>query len=193
MFLLQHQERFHSTVEMTRLNRIFGLAAIVLATLASASARAATWKTNVNYGASTPMDLYVPDGVVASPAVVISLHFCGGTAANAHSWFQSYADQYKFLIIAPKSAGSCFDAGLGRSGERANIVKMVEYVVAQNNADPKKVFAAGPSSGACMTQALLASYPDVFAGGSSLATLFETTRSVCPLPTPRRSLAPTRP
>ena len=38
-----------------------------------------------------------------------------------------------------------------------------------NNADPKKVYAAGPSSGACMTQALLASYPDVFAGGSSLA------------------------
>jgi len=36
-------------------------------------------------------------------------------------------------------------------------------VIAQNNADPKKVFAAGPSSGACMTQALLASYPDVFA------------------------------
>ena len=75
----------------------------------------------------------------------------------------------KFLIIAPKSAGSRFDAGLGRTGERANIVKMVEYVVAQNGANPKKVFAAGPSSGACMAQALLASYPDVFAGGSSLA------------------------
>ena len=100
---------------------------------------------------------------------MVSLHYCGGNAGNAHSWFQSYADTNKFLIIAPKSAGSCFDAGLGRSGERANIVKMVEYVVAQNNADPKKVFAAGPSSGACMAQALLASYPDVFAGGSSLA------------------------
>ena len=115
------------------------------------------------------MDLYVPDGVAASPAIVVSLHYCGGTAANAHSWFQSYADHDKFIIIAPKSAGSCFDAGLGRTGERANIVKMVQYVMTMNNADPKKVFAAGPSSGACMTHALLASYPDVFAGGSSLA------------------------
>ena len=115
------------------------------------------------------MDLYVPDRVAASPAVVVSLHYCGGSAANAHGWFQSYADTNGFLIIAPKSAGSCFDAGLGRSGERANIVKMVQYVVTMNNADPKKVFAAGPSSGACMTHALLASYPDVFAGGSSLA------------------------
>ena len=153
---------------MTR-KRLFELAAVCLGLLVVGPARAATWRTNVNYGATTPMDLYVPDGVVASPAVVVSLHYCGGNAGNAHSWFQSYADTNKFLIIAPKSAGSCFDAGLGRSGERANIVKMVEYVIAQNGADPKKVFAAGPSSGACMTQALLASYPDVFAGGSSLA------------------------
>src|SRR6185503_12451391 len=56
-----------------------------------------------------------------------------------------------------------------RSGERANIVKMVDYVAMNNNADRKKVYAAGPSSGACMAQALAASYPDVFAGGSSLA------------------------
>ena len=153
---------------MTR-KRLFELAAVCLGLLVVGPARAATWRTNVNYGATTPMDLYVPDGVVASPAVVVSLHYCGGNAGNAHSWFQSYADTNKFLIIAPKSAGSCFDAGLGRTGERANIVKMVEYVIAQNGANPKKVFAAGPSSGACMTQALLASYPDVFAGGSSLA------------------------
>jgi len=153
---------------MTR-KRLFEIAAICLGLLVVRPARAATWRTNVNYGATTPMDLYVPDGVVASPAVVVSLHYCGGNAGNAHSWFQTYADTNRFLIIAPKSAGSCFDAGLGRTGERANIVKMVEYVVAQNGANPKKVFAAGPSSGACMTQALLASYPDVFAGGSSLA------------------------
>jgi poly(hydroxyalkanoate) depolymerase family esterase len=156
----------------SNLKRGLGFAAMAVAgllTLAS-PARAASWKTGVNYGTSgIAMDLYVPDGVGASPAVVVSLHYCGGTAANAHGWFQSYADQYKFIIIAPKSAGSCFDAGLGRSGERANIAAMVQYVITQNHADPKKVYASGPSSGACMTQALLASYPDVFAGGSSLA------------------------
>jgi poly(3-hydroxybutyrate) depolymerase len=153
---------------MTR-KRLFELATVCLGLLLVGSAQAATWRTNVNYGASTPMDLYVPDRPAAAPAIVVSLHYCGGNAGNAHGWFQSYADQYGFIIIAPKSAGSCFDAGLGRSGERANIVRMVEYVVTMNGADPKKVFAAGPSSGACMAQALIASYPDVFAGGSSLA------------------------
>ena len=150
------------------------LVALAAVLVAASPARAASWKTNVNYGATTPMDLYVPDGVTGSPAVVVSLHYCGGSAANAHGWFQSYADTNKFLIIAPKSAGSCFDAGLGRSGERANIVKMVDYVAMNNNADRKKVYAAGPSSGACMAQALAASYPDVFAGASSLAAAYKS-------------------
>jgi MYXO-CTERM domain-containing protein len=46
---------------------------------------------------------------------------------------------------------------------------MVQYAIKQTNAAPTKVFAAGASSGACMTQTLLASYPEVFAAGSSLA------------------------
>jgi poly(hydroxyalkanoate) depolymerase family esterase len=164
-----HQDRRRPSAPR-HLKRLLAFAALAIAMLAACSARAASWKTSVNYGTSgIAMDLYVPDGITGSPAIVVSLHYCGGTASNAHGWFQSYADQYKFIIIAPKSAGSCFDAGLGRTGERANIAAMVKYVVTNNNADPKKVYASGPSSGACMTQALLASYPDVFAGGSSLA------------------------
>jgi poly(hydroxyalkanoate) depolymerase family esterase len=134
-----------------------------------APSQAATWKTNVSYGANTIMDLYVPDKVAASPAIVVALHYCSGNAGSAHSWFQSIADTRGFIIIAPGAGGNCFDAGLGRSGERANIVKMVQYVQTMYNADPKRVFSVGASSGACMTQALLASYPDVFAAGSSLA------------------------
>src|SRR4029079_7222417 len=144
---------------------------LVLASLllVGGAARAATWKTNVSYGANTIMDLYVPDQVAASPAVVVALHYCSGNAGSAHSWFQSIADTRGFIIIAPGAGGNCFDAGLGRSRERANIVKMVQYVQTMYNADPKRVFSVGASSGACMTQALLASYPDVFAAGSSLA------------------------
>jgi len=76
---------------------------------------------------------------------------------------------YGFVIITPQAGGNCFDASPARSGERAEIVKMVDYAVAQYGADTARVFAAGASSGACMTQALLAAYPEVFAAGSSLA------------------------
>ena len=115
------------------------------------------------------MDLYVPTKVAASPAIVVALHYCSGTAQNAHGWFKSYADMYGFTIITPTAGGNCFDATPTRSGERANIVSMVQYVIMQKNADPKRVFSVGASSGACMTQALLAAYPDIFAAGSSLA------------------------
>ncbi len=116
-----------------------------------------------------PADWYVPDDPAASPPVVVSLHYCSGNRGNAQPWFQSYADQYGFVIITPQAGGECFDAAPARSGERAEIVKMVDYVVAQQSGDTSRVFAAGASSGACMTQALLAAYPEVFAAGSSLA------------------------
>jgi poly(hydroxyalkanoate) depolymerase family esterase len=130
---------------------------------------AAQWQTKVSYGGTTVMDLYVPDKVKTSPGVVVSLHYCSGTSTNAHGWFQSYADQYGFVVIAPSAGGNCFDATPSRSGEREAITKMVQYVITKNNADKARVFAAGASSGACMTNALLAAYPDVFAAGSVLA------------------------
>jgi len=138
--------------------------------LAPSPSQAASWKTSVSYGANTIMDLYVPDRVATSPAVVVALHYCSGNAGSAHSWFQSLADSRGFIIIAPGAGGNCFDAGLGRSGERANIVKMVDYVKTMYNADPKRVFSVGASSGACMTQALLASYPDVREAQRNLAS-----------------------
>ena len=92
----------------------FSLAAATLL-LAPSPSRAAAWKTNVSYGANTIMDLYVPDNVAASPAVVVALHDCSGNAGSAHSWFQSLADSRKFIIIAPGAGGNCFDAGLGRN------------------------------------------------------------------------------
>lgn len=140
------------------------------AIVASASpALAASWQNGVKYGGSTVMDLYVPTNVDAAPAVVVALHYCGGNSSNAHGWMQGEADKYGFIIIAPSAGGNCFDATPARSGERDAIAKMVAYVVTNNHADATKVFAAGASSGACMTQALLAAYPDVFAGGSVLA------------------------
>ncbi len=46
---------------------------------------------------------------------------------------------------------------------------MIDYAITTYNADTTRVYAAGLSSGACMTQALLADYPDRFTAGSSFA------------------------
>src|SRR4029077_12488215 len=47
--------------------------------------------------------------------------------------------------------------------------QMVKYAIATYNANPDRVYATGDSSGAMMTQALLAVYPDVFKAGGSFA------------------------
>ena len=46
---------------------------------------------------------------------------------------------------------------------------MVSYVQSRYDTDPERVFVTGTSSGAMMTQVMLADYPDVFAAGSSFA------------------------
>ena len=150
--------------------RVKALSSLVLlgTALTASSSFAGSWES-LNYGGSNTMTVYEPTSPVASPPIVVSLHSCGGQMVSAQGWFQSYAEKYGFLVIAGKSTGGCWDAGLGRSGERATIVQAVDYVIKNYNADKTRVFAAGASSGACMTQALLASYPDVFAAGSSLA------------------------
>jgi poly(hydroxyalkanoate) depolymerase family esterase len=152
--------------------RSTALAAFSAVLLSASASLAATWMNNVSYGGSGPtMDLYVPDRVDASPGIVVALHYCSGTSGNTHSWFQSLSDQHGFLIISPDVGGpqNCWNATPARSGETAAIVAMVNFVATQRNADRTRVFAAGASSGACMTNALLAAYPDVFAGGSVLA------------------------
>lgn len=137
--------------------------------LVSQAGLAQSWQANVDYGGSMPMDMYVPGAPMDPAPVVVSLHYCGGNKGNAQPWFKSYADSLGFIIITPQAGGNCFDATAARGGERGEIAAMVEYVVNEHNADSRRVFAAGASSGACMAQALAAAYPDVFAGGSSLA------------------------
>jgi acetylxylan esterase len=151
----------------------YAAAILHLATLSlGASPAFAAW-ADVDYGngaANPKMTLYTPTSPDASPGVIVSLHYCTGTAQNAQGWFQQLADQHGFLVIAPDvGPGNCWNADPKRAGEPAAIVEMVNHVIENNSADPARIFAAGASSGGCMSEALIAAYPDVFAGAAALA------------------------
>jgi acetylxylan esterase len=157
----------------TSLRRRSSIALVSLSVLVATShSWAATWQNGKSYGGSGPtMDLYVPDNADASPGIIVILHYCGGNSGATHGWLQGLADQHGFLLIAP-SVGvgkNCWNATPTRGGELASIVQMVDFVANEEAANRARVFAAGASSGACMTNALLAAYPEVFAGGSVLA------------------------
>jgi acetylxylan esterase len=126
------------------------------------------------------MYLYVPRHVRPRPAVVVAMHGCGesGPFFFRATEFASLADKYGFVVIYPsvtRTPVDCFDVSspgaLTHDGnsDPAGIVSMVRYVQAHLHADPRRVFAAGFSSGAMTTNVLLADYPDVFAAGSAMS------------------------
>jgi len=126
------------------------------------------------------MFLYVPQHVRPHPAVVVALHYCGGSgpAFFAGTEFASLADQYGFIVIYPsvtRTSLVCFDVStpgaLTHNGnsDPVGIVSMVHWAERHLHADRNRVFATGLSSGAMMTNVLLGDYPDVFKAGSAMS------------------------
>ncbi|QIJ61202.1 PHB depolymerase family esterase [Streptomyces sp. JB150] len=125
------------------------------------------------------MYLYVPESVTPNPAVLVAVHYCTGSGPAMYSGteYASLADRYGFIVVYPSVTRSskCFDVSspqaLRRGGgsDPVGIKSMVDWVLATYDADPKRVFATGISSGAMMTNVLLGVYPDVFAAGAAFA------------------------
>jgi poly(hydroxyalkanoate) depolymerase family esterase len=56
-------------------------------------------------------------------------------------------------------------------GEPLSIRQMIRQTVGDHRVDPSRVFITGLSSGGAMTSVMLATYPEVFAGGAIIAGL----------------------
>jgi poly(hydroxyalkanoate) depolymerase family esterase len=126
------------------------------------------------------------DDKTAQPAgLVVAMHGYTQGVVQASSPGQAWgfkstsqwavlAEKYHFYVIYPDKGTQAFQwyAFFGTSGiartdaEPAAIASMVADMKTRHNIDPEKVFANGLSAGAYMTTVLLATYPDVFAGGS---------------------------
>ena len=126
---------------------------------------------------------YVPDTVPPRAPLVVVLHGCTQTAGgfdDASGW-STLADQHGFALLYPEqvranNVNGCFnwfepgDTARG-SGEVASIAAAVAEMVREHDLDPARVFVTGLSAGGAMAATLLATYPDVFAGGAICAGL----------------------
>jgi acetylxylan esterase len=125
------------------------------------------------------MYIYVPGAPSSKPPIVVSCHSCGNSATGQYNNNQKIveaANRVGFIIIFPdNSQKNCWDVGSTASlthdggGDTHAIAQMVQYTLATYNADPDRVYIMGGSSGAMMTQAMLAVYPDIFKAGSARA------------------------
>ena len=126
---------------------------------------------------------YVPDGLKRGAPLVVELHGCGQTATGydlGTGWCQ-LADELGFAVLAAEQKAvnnphTCFDwfnpEDITRgSGEAASIAAMVKSMVEADGLDAKRVFITGLSAGGAMTSVMLATYPELFAGGAIIAGL----------------------
>lgn len=125
----------------------------------------------------------VPEGLPSRPALVVALHGCTQTAAayDVGSGWSTLAEQYGFVVLYPEqqranNPGLCFNwyaPGDARrdAGEAASIRSAIESVMSQHDIDRSRVFITGLSAGGAMASVLLATYPEVFAGGAVIAGL----------------------
>jgi len=126
---------------------------------------------------------YLPENLPSAPALVVVLHGCGQTAAgyDLGAGWSTMAKRYGFALLMPEQKASnnaqgCFnwfnpeDTARG-CGEAASIRQMIARIAGDAGIDARRIFVTGLSAGGAMTTAMLATYPEVFAGGAVIAGL----------------------
>jgi poly(hydroxyalkanoate) depolymerase family esterase len=173
---------------MIRMLRALAAAVLLLplivgtALVTAGPASAATLTRITNFGTNPTnlgMYLYVPDNVAPQPALLVLVHYCGGSAGAIFNGngrdFATAADRYGYVVVVPEATreGHCFDvstkAGLTRNGgsDSTGVMSMVSWARQRYNVDPARIVVSGFSSGAMMTNVLAAQYPDVFSAASA--------------------------
>ena len=123
------------------------------------------------------MYTYSPSGVGPNAPLVVAMHGCTqGAQDYVKAGWNNLADTWKFHVVYPEqqtanSSVRCFNwfepgDTTRDQGEALSIKQMVDWAIANLSVDASRVYVTGLSAGAAMTSALLAVYPDVFAGGA---------------------------
>jgi poly(hydroxyalkanoate) depolymerase family esterase len=168
-----------TTAMLARLRRA---ATMTASTTAANTALVETVAFGENPGALRMLS-HAPDGLAAHAPLVVVLHGCTQTAeghAVSGGWI-ALADRLGFAVLAPEQAAAnnpnrCFnwfepgDTTRGQ-GEAASIAAMVVAAIRAHRCDPRRVFVTGLSAGGAMTAVMLATYPELFAGGAVVAGL----------------------
>lgn len=147
-------------------------------------ARAANVQLSETAFAPNPGNLRLfTQGMTPGAPLVVLLHGCGQAAggfAQATGWSALAAEQGFALAVAEQkavnNAHTCFnwfnpEDIVRDGGEVASIAAMVRTCIDDHRLDAGKVFICGLSAGGAMTAAMLALYPELFAGGAIVAGL----------------------
>lgn len=126
---------------------------------------------------------HIPESFPKNGPLVVVLHGSTQSAEsyNSGSGWSTLADECGVALLFPEqrrtnNALRSFNWFKPRDsrrggGEPLSIRQMIGQVVDDHEVDPSRVFITGLSSGGAMTSVMLATYPEVFAGGAIVAGL----------------------
>ena len=129
------------------------------------------------------MLVHVPERLPSMAPLVVALHGCSQSAEvyDYGTGWSSLADRLGFAVVYPEqqpanNPKNCFSwflpGDIARDrGEAHSIQQMVEHAIASFGVDRRRVFVTGLSAGGAMAAVMLATYPEVFAGGAVIAGL----------------------
>lgn len=127
--------------------------------------------------------IYRPAGHAPGRPLVVVLHGCTQSAAgyDHHSGWSRLADEAGFALLYPEQQRAnnpnlCFNWFLPEDtrrggGEARSIRSMIAAMDERHGVDPRRIFITGLSAGGAMAASMLASYPEVFAGGAPIGAL----------------------
>jgi len=129
------------------------------------------------------MFTHLPPNESGENPLVVVLHGCTQTAAgyDLGAGWSTLANRYGFALLFPEqqranNPNGCFnwfqtgDIERGH-GEALSIRQMIAKMVSDQAIDERRIFVTGLSAGGAMASVMLATYPDVFAGGAIIAGL----------------------
>lgn len=127
------------------------------------------------------MKTFVPPGLLPKSPLVVVLHGCRQTpeSLDAAAGFTRLAKARGFVTLFPEQTKSnnpqgCFNwfrpSAVARDrGELLSIRQMIEQACKRHRVDRSRIFVVGLSAGAAMAAALVANYPELFAGAAMVA------------------------
>jgi poly(hydroxyalkanoate) depolymerase family esterase len=126
---------------------------------------------------------FVPDGLPSNPPLVVALHGCsqGASDYDDETGWTKFAENSHFVLLLPDQQFSnnilrCFNwferADTERDqGEALSIKQMIDKIKADHTINATRIYVTGLSAGGGMTTVMLATYPELFAGGAIIAGL----------------------
>ncbi len=142
------------------------------------------WTSVASFG-TNPGNLnmysYAPTSLPTNAPLVVVMHGCTQTASQyaSESGWNILANQHQFYTVYPEqnaanNSSTCFnwfnygDQNRGQ-GEALSIKQMIDYMQVHYSIDATRIYVTGLSAGACMTNVMMACYPEVLSKGAVMA------------------------